>query len=141
MARRAAKIGLAVHALVLLAPLTLFTGLFIVLSYPAYPIPNHRLIQVAFDTAVLIQVVAIAAAWILVGRYLRGGHAKLAGTHPSWLLLVGAGAVLGLLGVVIAVEHVMNPTTAETTVGFALLAPASALAPLCLHLWWIRRGH
>lgn len=139
MARRGAKIGLIAHALALLAPLTLVMALFIVLSYPAYPIPTHRLIQVVFDFAVLIQAAAIFAAWYLVGRYLHGGHPSLRKAHQGWFLLVLAGAVLGILGAAIGVEHAMNPMTAENIVGFALLAPAIVLAPLWLHLWWLQR--
>jgi hypothetical protein len=132
---RSRKGLLAAAVVVLLLPLTLLTAILVMLSYPAYPIPNPGVLQIVFDVAMALQVAAIVAAWRLSGGFFRAGAQALARTHRAWLALLGIGAVIGIVGAGFAIEHAINPRTAEDHVGFALLSPALALVPIWLFLW------
>jgi hypothetical protein len=143
MSARRRQVLLAVAVLLFLVPLTALTGLIAALSYPAYPIPDPGALQILFDIGMVLQIGGIVAAWRLVGRYLgggrRAGRAGLEGTSRIWLVLLGAGAFVGLVGAGVAVEHAVNPRDAADHVGFALLCPAFVLAPFWLFLWRDRR--
>ena len=127
-------------ALILLLPLTLLTLLIAVLSYPAYPIRDRAFLLVLFDAGMALQAGAVAAAWLLAVRYLRRGREGLRRSHRFWMALLAAGAAMGLAGAAVAIEHLMTPRTAADHVGFALLCPAAALAPVWLFLRRERRA-
>lgn len=130
---------LAAEALLLLLPLTLIAALLVLLSYPAYPLPDPRPIQLVFDLAMLFQLLALVAGWRMVILYLRSGRHGLRGARTLWIILLVLGAVIGLAGAFVAVEHVLNSGTARDSVGFALLAPGAVLSVLAGHLLWERR--
>jgi ABC-type transport system involved in multi-copper enzyme maturation permease subunit len=136
---RVRKAFLAVGISLLLLPLTLLTALIVVLSYPAYPIADPGVLQIVFDVAMVLQILAILSAWRLSAGYFRGGASGLARAHGAWLVLLAVGAAIGLAGAGFAVEHALDPRTAEDHVGFALLSPAVVLVPIGLLLWRYRR--
>lgn len=140
MTEPAKKGLLAAGALMLLLPLTLVTALLAALSYPAYPIPDPGALQILFDAGMALQAGALAAAWYLTILYLRRGRRGVGAAHPAWTRLIGAGAVIGLVGAGIAAEHMMTPRTAGDHVGFALLSPAALLVPVWLFMRRERRG-
>jgi hypothetical protein len=141
MTERSRKALLAAAVLLLLLPLTLVTALMVMVSYPAYPIPDPGVLQVIFDAAMVFKVLAIVAGWRLVIGYFRGDRRDSweRTASPVWLVLLGVGALIGLVGAGFAVEHAMNPRTAADHVGFALLSPAVLLVPLWLFLWRQRK--
>jgi hypothetical protein len=132
---RPGKVVAWIGAIALLLPLTLVTGLMVMLSYPAYPIPDPGGLQIVFDAAMLMKIVAILAGWRLAASYLAGGRRRLAGAHGVWLVLLGLGAVIGLVGAGFAIQHLLTPRTAGDHVGFALLAPGVLLVPIWVFLW------
>lgn len=129
------KILLALEVLVLLLPLTLFMALLVPLSYIAYPIPDPKLIQIVFDLAMLIKLAGIIAAWRLAVSYIGGGGRNLQGIHPIWICVLAAAAVIGLLSTLVAVEQMTLAEFPSERIGFTLLAPALALAPIAVHMF------
>jgi hypothetical protein len=132
---RTGRILVGIGAVLFLLPLTVVTGLMVMLSYPAYPIPDPGVLQIVFDGAMLMKIVAILAGWWLAASYLAGGPRRLAGAHGAWLVLLGLGAVIGLVGAGFAIQHLLTPRTAGDHVGFALLAPGVLLVPIWVFLW------
>lgn len=133
MSERAHKVLLGAEALILLLPLTLFTALMVAVSYPAYPMPMKPL-QIVFDLGMVLKIAAVVAAWRLVTAHLSRGRTGVATVHPAWSVLLGLGALLGLVAGVIALWHALNPENAPVIIGYILLSPAAALLPVLLHL-------
>jgi hypothetical protein len=105
MSERIGEAVLAGQALILLLPATLLVGFLIFISYAAYPLQHASPWQAAFDVAMLIVLAAVAAAWRLVVVRLRAGRASLGRVHSAWFITAVLGALVGLLGAVVAVEH------------------------------------
>jgi hypothetical protein len=139
MSDRAGKALLALGVLLFLLPLTVVTALIVALSYPAYPIPDPGALQIVFDIAMLLQIGGIVAGWWLSVRFFRSGRAGLARAGRGRLLLLGVGALVGIIGAGFALEHALDPRTAEDYVGFALLCPAVLLVPIWWFMWRRRR--
>ncbi|MFU8817535.1 MAG: hypothetical protein ACNA7W_19490 [Pseudomonadales bacterium] len=139
MTTRQRKALLLVAVLLLLLPLTLITALMLIVSYPAYAIPDPGALQIVFDVAMMFMVAAVIAGWRLSVGFLRRGRDGVGRAHGLWMLLLGIGALIGVVGAGFAIEHAINPRTAADHVGFALLSPAVLLLPVCLLLWRYRK--
>lgn len=133
MSPRGHRLFSALEMVVLLLPLTALCALMTIMFYAAYPIPFHPL-QLMFDLAMLLVLVALLAAWRLAFAGMRGGPDAVRRMHPAWAHLPGLGVLLGLVGAAIGLWHGLNPQRAPEVVGFILLAPALALLPVWLHV-------
>lgn len=131
---------LAIGALLLLLPATVAFGVLVVLSYPAYPLPDPHWMQQLFDVGMALLLLGFVAAWWLLIGALRGGRSAWRRAAFGWPLLLGAGAAVGLLGAAVAIAHMLDPYDAADWVGYALLAPGLPLALLWLPLWRVRRA-
>lgn len=141
MTERLSKGLLIAEAVLLLVPLTLLTLFFVLVSYSAYPPPDFRPIQVAFDLAVVLTIAALVATWRLVSMRLRAGPGALRTARSVWFVLMAAGALIGLASLLVILERVLNPGAPGDYVGFALLAPAAVLGLLAIHLILEVRGN
>lgn len=136
---QARKRILLAEVLLLLLPLTLLMALLVPLTYVAYPIPDLQATLLAFDLGMLVKLLGILAAWRLAIGFLRFGIGGLRRAHLAWFAILLAAVAIGIASSVVAIEQNVLSPVYQTRVGFTLLAPALALAPLAAHLWWERR--
>ncbi|MCE8012833.1 hypothetical protein [Billgrantia desiderata] len=139
MTLTARKRILLAEVVLLLVPLTLLMALLVPLTYVAYPIPDLQATLLAFDLGMLVKLLGILAAWRLAIGFLRFGIGGLRRAHLAWFVILLAAVAIGIASSVVAIEQNMFTSVYQTRVGFTLLAPALALAPLAAHLWWERR--
>jgi hypothetical protein len=83
-----------------------------------------------------LKLLALIAAWRLVALRLRRGRGALRRTHGAWRIFLALGALVGIGGAAVALEHLLNPESATEITGFALLSPAVLLVPVAAHLFW-----